>query len=95
MAVAERWPLQLTGEEDLAQEPVAPVAGAEQEQETVPQAPPIHSRFLFINVAAMRAKQLRRGAKPRIEVSIGCEKAEALAMEEIRRGLIPWQVLEA
>ena len=28
---------------------------------------PIESRFLFVDVAALRAKQLRRGAKSRIE----------------------------
>jgi DNA-directed RNA polymerase subunit K/omega len=33
----------------------------------------------------MRAKQLRRGAKPRVDVMDGREKAERLAMEEIRR----------
>jgi DNA-directed RNA polymerase omega subunit len=52
-------------------------------------APPVTSRFLFINVSAMRAKQLRRGAKPRVETTETRQKAERLAMEEIRRGLIP------
>jgi hypothetical protein len=33
---------------------------------TYPEAPPIESRFLFVDVAALRAKQLRRGAKPRL-----------------------------
>ena len=33
---------------------------------TYPQAPPIESRFLFVDVAALRAKQLRRGAKSRL-----------------------------
>lgn len=32
-----------------------------------PEAPPIESRFLFVDVAALRAKQLRRGAKSRLE----------------------------
>ena len=31
-----------------------------------PKAAPIESRFLFVDVAAMRAKQLRRGALPRL-----------------------------
>jgi hypothetical protein len=31
------------------------------------QAQPIESRFLFVDVAALRAKQLRRGAKSRLE----------------------------
>ena len=29
-------------------------------------APPIESRFLYVDVAAQRAKQLRRGAVPRL-----------------------------
>jgi DNA-directed RNA polymerase subunit K/omega len=33
------------------------------------QGQPIESRFLFVDVAALRAKQLRRGAKSRLEVS--------------------------
>ncbi len=32
-----------------------------------PEAQPIESRFLFVDVAALRAKQLRRGAKSRLE----------------------------
>ena len=31
------------------------------------QGQPIESRFLFVDVAALRAKQLRRGAKSRLE----------------------------
>ena len=57
-------------------------------------APPIESRFLFVDVAALRAKQLRKGARPRID---GDEaplphKAERLAMEEVRRGLVHYDV---
>ena len=54
-------------------------------------APPIDSRFLFVDVAALRAKQLRRGARVRItgaaEVQLP-KKPERLAMEEVRRGLV-------
>ena len=32
-----------------------------------PKAAPIESRFLFVDVAALRAKQLRRGARPRLD----------------------------
>ena len=57
-------------------------------------APPIESRFLFVDVAALRAKQLRRGARPRLD---GDEapvphKAERLAMEEVKRGLVYYHV---
>jgi DNA-directed RNA polymerase subunit K/omega len=52
-------------------------------------APPITSRFLFVDVAAQRAKQLRRGALPRVERHpSGPHKLERLAMEEVRRQVI-------
>ncbi len=58
--------------------------------------PPIQSRFLFVDVAALRAKQLRRGARLRILSDEGPlpRKAERLAMEEVRRGLVPYDVPE-
>jgi DNA-directed RNA polymerase subunit K/omega len=52
---------------------------------------PITSRFLFVDVAAQRAKQLRRGALPRLDrqgPSAGPYKLERVAMEEVRTGLI-------
>jgi DNA-directed RNA polymerase omega subunit len=52
-------------------------------------APAITSRFLFVDVAAQRAKQLRRGALPRLErTSSAPHKLERVAMEEVRRGVI-------
>jgi DNA-directed RNA polymerase subunit K/omega len=73
----------------------------EQPVEDAPQipsepAPPIDSRFLFVDVAALRAKQLRRGARLRIIPEEGQgplpHKAERLAMEEVRRGLVYYDV---
>jgi DNA-directed RNA polymerase subunit K/omega len=57
-------------------------------------APPITSRFLFVDVAALRAKQLRRGARLRIQDSDEHlpKKAERLAMEEVKRGLVSYDV---
>jgi len=76
-----------------ATEPEAPAAPR-------PKAPPIESRFLFVDVAAMRAKQLRRGALPRLsdqdegaEHRVVPHKAERVAMEEVRRRLVPYEVL--
>ena len=53
-------------------------------------APPITSRFLFVDVAAQRAKQLRRGALPRLVRGPGGgpHKLERVAMEEVRNGVI-------
>jgi len=57
--------------------------------------PPIQSRFLFVDVAALRAKQLRRGARVRFDREPGGpapNKAERVAMEEVRRGLVFYNV---
>ena len=58
-------------------------------------AAPITSRFLFVDVAAQRAKQLRRGALPRIDRSPGSHtphKLERVAMEEVRTGVIHYSL---
>lgn len=57
-------------------------------------AAPITSRFLFVDVAAQRAKQLRRGALPRVDRSIAAtpHKLERVAMEEVRTGLIQYSL---
>src|SRR4029077_17418781 len=55
--------------------------------------PPIQSRFLFVDVAALRAKQLRKGARPRLADDVPQHhKAERVAMEEVRRGLVYYDV---
>ena len=53
---------------------------------------PITSRFLFVDVAAQRAKQLRRGALARLDRSAGTSphKLERVAMEEVRTGLVQY-----
>lgn len=60
--------------------------------------PPIESRFLFVDVAALRAKQLRRGARPRFDPHQGVQplyKPERVAMEEVRRGLVSYSLPSA
>ena len=73
-----------------------PLPGPQTEEPQAPAepAPPIGSRFLFVDVAALRAKQLRRGARPRLgdEAPAAPRKAERVAMEEVRRGLVYYDV---
>lgn len=63
-----------------------------------PKAPLIESRFLFVDVAALRAKQLRRGALPRLsddpndQPRVTPIKAERVAMEEVKRCLVLYEV---
>jgi len=72
----------------------------EAEEAPRPKAAPIESRFLFVDVAAMRAKQLRRGALVRLRDDdeladkhrVPPHKAERVAMEEVRRGLVLYDV---
>jgi DNA-directed RNA polymerase omega subunit len=58
-------------------------------------APPITSRFLYVDVAALRAKQLRRGARVRFDSAgepTSPHKPERVAMEEVRRGLVYYDI---
>lgn len=65
-----------------------------------PKAPPIESRFLYVDVAALRAKQLRRGARPRLDqadqpaTAVKHVKAERVAMDEVRHNLVQWDLPE-
>lgn len=56
----------------------------------------IESRFMFVDVAALRAKQLRRGALARVTLDHheAVHKLERVAMEEVRRGLIDYSLPE-
>jgi DNA-directed RNA polymerase subunit K/omega len=67
---------------------------------------PNERRFLFVDVAAQRAKQLRKGALNRLELAAAAGepgpvpardvgmKAERVAMEEVRRGFIRYHLPE-
>ena len=68
-----------------------PQSAAAPESGVPDSSPLITSRFLFVDVAAQRAKQLRRGALPRIErLASGPHKLERIAMEEVRSGAIQY-----
>jgi DNA-directed RNA polymerase subunit K/omega len=61
--------------------------------EDAPSQEPITSRFLFVDVAAQRAKQLRRGALVRLDrAGHTPHKLERIAMEEVRTGLIGYEL---
>ena len=64
--------------------------------------PPLQSRFLFVDVASRRAKQLRRGALPRLDALKAdpqtgerpplANKLERIAMKEVDEGLIVYEL---
>lgn len=60
-----------------------------------PEAVRIESRFLFVDVSAMRAKQLRKGARVRLAPDVPRPlKPERMAMEEVRHRLVEWSLPE-
>lgn len=77
----------------------------EQAAEPIELSTPIESRFLFVDIAAMRAKQLRRGARPRLGPAPEDDpaafkmsqphKLERVAMEEVRQRLVQYTLPEA
>ncbi len=72
-----------------------PDAAAPDAARVRPNVSPSESRFMFVDVAAARAKQLRRGAVVRVAAAHDTpRKLERLAMEEVRRGLIEYSVPE-
>jgi DNA-directed RNA polymerase subunit K/omega len=62
----------------------------------LPPAPPVTDRFLFVDIAALRAKQLRRGARPRLAPDAvrpdAPAKPERIAMEEVRQQLVHYEL---
>jgi DNA-directed RNA polymerase subunit K/omega len=81
--------------EGPAPEPAADFAPVEAPEAPLEPATPITSRFLYVDVAAMRAKQLRRGARLRYDMEPGIpapKKPERQAMEEVRRCLVQYTI---
>jgi DNA-directed RNA polymerase omega subunit len=56
------------------------------------QWPRIDSSFRLIVVAALRSKQLQRGAHPRIEADPRKRKNTSIALEEVKQGLVPFTI---
>lgn len=46
------------------------------------------SKFRFVLLAARRAEQITRGARPKLDLPR--EKPSRLAMEEVQRGMVEW-----
>ena len=70
---------------------------ASQATDVIEPAAPVSNRFLFVDIAALRAKQLRRGARPRLDQTPHDghplpHKAERIAMEEVRQQLVPFDL---
>ena len=57
-------------------------------------SPPIDSKYRLILLAAQRSKQLRRGARPRVEMDIQRHKTTRVALEEILCGKVVFNFVD-
>ena len=49
----------------------------------------IDSKYRLVLLAARRSKQIQKGARPRVHS--GARKPTRVALEEVERGLVPYQ----
>ena len=59
--------------------------------ETV-ETPEVDSKYRLIILAAKRSKQLQRGAQPRIEIDPQKHKPTRIALEEVIRGRVHFNI---
>jgi len=57
-------------------------------------APQVDSKYRLIILAAKRSKQLQRGASPRIEIDPQKHKPTRIALEEVMRGRVHFDIKE-
>jgi DNA-directed RNA polymerase omega subunit len=57
-------------------------------------APEVDSKYRLIILAAKRSKQLQRGAQPRIEIDPQKHKPTRIALEEVMRGRVHFDIKE-
>ena len=62
------------------------------EKSTDGSQPELDSKYRLIIVAAKRSKQLQRGAKPRIDIDSQKHKPTRVALEEVLRGKVPFEI---
>jgi DNA-directed RNA polymerase omega subunit len=56
--------------------------------------PEVDSKYRLIILAAKRSKQLQRGATPRIEIDPQKHKPTRIALEEVMRGRVHFEIKE-
>ena len=56
--------------------------------------PEVDSKYRLIILAAKRSKQLQRGAQPRIEIDHQKHKPPRIALEEVIRGRVHFDIKE-
>ncbi len=57
------------------------------------QPPVLDSKYRMILVAAQRSKQLQRGARPRVGMDAIKHKPTRIALEEVKKGTVNFEIL--
>lgn len=73
---------------------MAKTAPKQAPEETQEARPPMDSKYRMIIVAAQRSKQLQRGARPRVEIDSQKHKHTRVALEEVRLGLVDYEIFD-
>lgn len=60
------------------------------DEESVPE---MDSKYRLIIVAALRSKQLQRGARPRVAMDAQKHKPTRIALEEVERGKVDFDII--
>ena len=58
------------------------------------QPPTMDSKYRMIIVAALRSKQIQRGARPRVEMDPQRHKPTRIALEEVQRGKVNFKITD-
>ena len=64
-----------------------------QETEEQKETPVLDSKYRLIIVAALRSKQLQRGARPRVDLDPQKHKPTRIALEEVERGKVHFSII--
>jgi DNA-directed RNA polymerase omega subunit len=66
----------------------------DQNNEQEPERLTLDSKYRLILVAAQRSKQLQKGARPRVEMDAQRHKPTRIALEEVQRGVVNFDIIE-
>ena len=74
--------------------PADAIRTTDEQDEQGSESPNVDSKYRLILIAAQRSKQLQKGARPRVEMDAQRHKPTRIALEEVQRGKITFEILE-
>jgi DNA-directed RNA polymerase subunit omega len=74
--------------------PADATTNTDEQNEQEPKNLTVDSKYRLILIAAQRSKQLQKGARPRVEMDAQRHKPTRIALEEVARGMVTFEILE-